>query len=100
MVESQCEQLFTFSKLVAPPKLPSTLFSNILHDLSDRISVVWDFQLDPEDLCLRYSDLTGDAVDSDSLYLVLGGVQAFRPEWCRIQDDGFNSFLFTDFTQP
>ena len=61
------------------------LVSNILHDLSDHISVVWDFQLDPEDLCLRYSDLTGDAVDFDSLYLVLGGVQAFRPEWCRIR---------------
>lgn len=33
--------LFTFSKLVAPSKLPCTLFTNILHDLFDHISVIW-----------------------------------------------------------
>jgi hypothetical protein len=86
------ECIFTFSKMV--------VFSNLLHDLSDHISVTWNVQLDPDDLSLRYSDLTGDVVDLDSLYSVLGTLQPFCPEWCRRQDDGFNSYLFTDLTQP
>jgi hypothetical protein len=44
-VTEPTDGLFTFSKWVAPPKLPCTLFTNILHDLSDHISVVWDVQL-------------------------------------------------------
>ena len=97
---SQQGSLFTFSKWLAPTKLPCTLFSNILHDLSDHISVAWDIQLDPDELELRYSDLTGDTLGLDFLCSVLGALQAFRPGWCRRQDDGFSSYLFTDFTQP
>ena len=56
--------------------------------------------LDTDDLDLCYSDGTGDTVGMDPLYSVLGALQAFRPEWCRRQDDGLKSYLFTDFNQP
>lgn len=60
------------SKWVAPDKLPCALFSNILHDMSEHISMVWDIQLDTDELDLRYSDLTAKTVGLDSLYSVLG----------------------------
>lgn len=53
MIDTRSD-LLTFSKLVAPPKLLRTLFSNVLQDLFDHISVVWDVYLDPDDLCIPF----------------------------------------------
>ena len=86
--------------MVAPLQLPCTLFTNLLHDLADQISVTWDIQLDPDDLCLRYATLTGDVFELESLFSLIAALSSYRLEWCRRQDDGVNSFLFTDFTQP